>query len=72
MYPSIKLPLMFDTFQFRLICDDDTALAVRPVGDGNTGITGLLGITGLFGITGLEITGLLVIGCTNVDVSPEV
>ncbi|NHH98555.1 hypothetical protein DYY66_1657 [Candidatus Nitrosotalea sp. FS] len=26
----------------------------------------------MFGITGLEITGLFVIGCTNVDVSPEV
>ena len=76
---------MFDTFQFKLICDEDTAAAVRPLGDDNTGITGLLGTTGLFGITGLlvtiglfgitgldEITGLLVIGCVSVDVSAEV
>ena len=75
---------MFDTFQFKLICDEDTAAAVRPLGEGNTGITGLLGTTGLFGITGLlvttglfgiiglEITGLLVTGCVSVDVSAEV
>ena len=35
MYPAIKLPLLLGAFQFKLICDDDTAVAVRPVGDNN-------------------------------------
>ena len=71
---------MFDTFQFKLICDEDTAAAVRPLGDGNTGITGLLVTTGLFGITGLlvttglfGITGLLVttglFGITGLEIT---
>ena len=55
MYPATKLPLILDEFQFKLICDEDTALAVRSLGDGNTGSTGLLGITGTG--TGLRIGG---------------
>ena len=34
-YPVIKTPLLLGTFQFKLICDEDTAVAVRPVGDSN-------------------------------------
>ena len=56
MYPVTKLPLLLGAFQFKTICDDETVLAVRPVGDGKTGI----------------ITLLPVIGGTIVDVSPEV
>ena len=65
---------MFDTFQFKLICDEDTAAAVRPLGEGNTGITGLFGITGLLGTTGLfGITGLLgttgLFGITGLEIT---
>ena len=73
MYPVIKLPMILDAFQFKLICDDDTVLAVRPVGDGNTGSTGL-GITvtgtGVLGSTGTG-TGVLGIGGAMLT-SPEV
>ena len=73
MYPATKLPLILDEFQFKLICEDDTALAVRPAGDGNTGSTGL-GITGtgtgVLGSTGTG-TGVLGIGGAMLT-SPEV
>jgi hypothetical protein len=58
MYPSTKLPLLLGAFQFKLICDEDTALAVRPVGVGSTGIIGL----SVIGCTNVEVA----------DVSPEV
>ncbi len=35
LYPVTKLPLLFGAFQFKLICDDDTVVAVSPVGDSN-------------------------------------
>lgn len=72
-YPVTKTPLLLGAFQFRLICDEDTALAVRPVGDGNTGSIGLSGIAGT-GTGGGEITGIVTgVGVDgNMLPSPEV
>ena len=37
LYPVIaELPLLLGVVQLRLICDEDAALAVRPVGDPGT------------------------------------
>jgi hypothetical protein len=71
MYPATKLPLILDAFQFKLICDDDTALAVRSVGDGSTGSTGLLGITGT-GVGGITGTGTGGIGITGTGTGVEI
>ncbi len=35
MYPVTKILLLLGAFQFKLICDDDTVVAVRLVGDSN-------------------------------------
>ena len=62
MYPVTRPPLLLGAFQFKLICDDDTVLAVRLVGDDNTGIITFL----VIGCIVVDVSPVVV------DVSPVV